>query len=508
MSLVRLLELTTLAVASKVEPQFVMTSRDNLTCPDGYSPILDVNSCAAAAEAQQPWSLEACTPEGDGKSWTDFVDEVDVPGEGDFDLQTDCHPFGCAYRSQYNPMRNACDLVLNNNTHSTVTADSSCMKRFFSPATYVFCQLAKYDPATKLGQAIVLKSAHGKFVVAKNGEIHANAGDQKTSSTLTVEQNGDGTVSFKTQEDKYVVAESNGQLNANRAMKSSWEKFQVEYNKDDQTFSFKSHHGKYIVAESDGRLNANRAYKMAWEKFKAIQATSPATSGDMRVLGGNFVGGSCDYANEVDGGAKSPAATSPHIATGRYCGVNAKLFAAGRGCGACYNVSYNGEGGTNPGSAGWEVVQVVNSADIDFACTKDVFQSITGASTGVFPITYNKIACEVDSSVGVATVLDGNDADYTKAIFSDLPYAVSSAKLKVGPKSFPMEHVVGGATFSTYQPGAMPVGGSASFELTLADGSINEVAPCFSTWPVATGSSCVPASVHRVTAGDSNTTVV
>jgi len=230
----------------------------------------------------------------------------------------------------------------------------------------------------------------------------------------------------------------------------------------------------------------------ALDAANVVDATSFAPSGDMKVLGGNFVGGSCEYANEVDGGAKSPAATSPHIATGRYCGVNANLFAAGAGCGACYNVSYNGEGGTNPGSAGWEVVQVVNLADIDFACNKDVFQSITGSSTGVFPITYNKIACEVDSSAGVATVLDGNNAYFTKAIFSDLPFAVSSAKLKVGSKSFPMKRVAG-ATFVASTDGTGP---SASFELTLADGSINEMAPCFSSWPVATGSSCVPTSVH------------
>jgi len=224
----------------------------------------------------------------------------------------------------------------------------------------------------------------------------------------------------------------------------------------------------------------------------SVAATSLASSGEMSVIGSGLDGG-CEYADATDGGTKSPAATSPHIVSGRYCGVNLEKYAEGAGCGACYNVSYSGEGGTDKGRAGWEVVQVVNIAEnVDFACNKDVFESITGASTGIFPVTYHKMACEVDSSVGVASVLDGNNAYYTKAIFSDLPYAVSSAKLKIGSKSFPMSRVAG-ATFKASTDGTQA---SASFELTLADGSINKMAPCFTSWPVTTDSSCAPAAAE------------
>merc|ERR1712086_1138316 len=181
-----------------------------------------------------------------------------------------------------------------------------------------------------------------------------------------------------------------------------------------------------------------------------------------------------------NGGAKSPAATSPHVVSGRYCGVSEKIFAGGARCGACYKVSYSGEGGTNPGRAGSAVVQVVDQASEVFACHKDVFQSITGATTGIFPITYTEVACEVESAVGVATVLDGNNAYCTKAIFSDLPHAVSSAKLKIGTESIPMKRVAG-ATFVASTPSGTQA--SASFELTLADGSINKMAPCFKSWP-------------------------
>lgn len=220
----------------------------------------------------------------------------------------------------------------------------------------------------------------------------------------------------------------------------------------------------------------------------SVAATSLASSGHMSVLGGSVVDGKCEYADTTNGGAKSPAATSPHVVSGRYCGVSEKMFAGGASCGACYKISYSGEGGSNPGRAGSAVVQVVNQASEDFACHKDVFNTITGATTGIFPITYTEVACEVQSAVGVATVLDGKNAYYTKAIFSDLPHAVSSAKLKIGKNSFPMDRVAG-ATFKANTDGNLA---SASFEITLADGSINKLAPCFKSWPVATGSSCAP----------------
>jgi len=249
----------------------------------------------------------------------------------------------------------------------------------------------------------------------------------------------------------------------------------------------------------------------------SVAATSLASSGLMSVykINGGYnhdgIGYSkCKYAAKINGGeAKSPAATSPHIQSYRYCGVSAKVFAGGASCGACYNVSYSGEGGTNQSKynptprAGSAVVQVVDDESKDddsddFSCHWRVFKTITGGSgeawqvTGTFPITYTEVACEVQSAVGVATVLDGYNAYYTQVIFSDLPHAVSSAKLKIGKKSFPMDRTAGGATFTANTDGSV---GSASFELTLADGSTNKLASCFESWPVSTGSSCTPKAV-------------
>jgi len=218
----------------------------------------------------------------------------------------------------------------------------------------------------------------------------------------------------------------------------------------------------------------------------SVVVSAEAYSGRM-TLGGTAVGATCEYANTVNGGLKSPAATSPYISSGRHCAADLSKFAGGAGCGACFKISHNGHDGTDPSRAGSEIVQVVNSADaVDFSCNPVVFNTITGATTGIFPITYEPVACETTSDFGAATVLDGNNAYYTKAIFSDLPHAVSKATLMVGSKSFAMQRV-GGATFMASTDGRTD---AASFQLTLADGSTNKISPCFGTWPVATGSAC------------------
>jgi hypothetical protein len=253
----------------------------------------------------------------------------------------------------------------------------------------------------------------------------------------------------------------------------------------------------------------------------SVAATSLATSGHMSSWVDSLTGlpssflvdSSCQFANKQDGGVKSPAATSPHLVSGRYCSIQADIVRPGAGarCGACYNVSAR---------AGWEVVQVVDTTQEagwgspEFVCNPDVFTSITGASTGVFPVSYNKIACEVDSAVGVATVFrqwDETNGYLTAARFSDLPYPVSSAKLKIGKKSFPMSDREWGLAGQTFEAHTDRSKGSASFELTLADGSINKLDPCFKSWPVAScedshgcqgfNSSCAPAA-DRGTVGE------
>lgn len=243
----------------------------------------------------------------------------------------------------------------------------------------------------------------------------------------------------------------------------------------------------------------NGAQASAWTAgyvlHKGEKLEDSIAYGKMAVMKGSVVGGTCEYADAQNGGLQSPAATSPYIASGQYCGAHSATFASGAGCGACFHVTYDGSSGTDPGRAGSAVVQVVTVAEsVEFACNADVFENITGAKTGIFPISFKPVACDTSSDLGVATVLDGNNAWYTKAIFSDLPHAVAHATLIVRTEKFSMQRV-GGATFMANMNGST---GAASFELSLADGSTTSLTPCFNKWPVSTGTSCTPSAFSVV----------
>merc|ERR1719277_1824078 len=142
-----------------------------------------------------------------------------------------------------------------------------------------------------------------------------------------------------------------------------------------------------------------------------------------------IVGGSCEYANAAQGGVNAPSASSPYVASRAYCAADAELYRLGATCGACFLVAYDGSPATDPGRAGSLVVQIVDSGSTEtFDCQVDAFETITGSRTGVFPITYVPVDCETTGGPA-ATVLDGDNAWYTKVIFSDLPGSVASAVL-------------------------------------------------------------------------------
>jgi len=133
---------------------------------------------------------------------------------------------------------------------------------------------------------IALKSAHNKYLVAEqNGEVNANRAVRDTWETFTIELIEDGfppKVALKSFHNKYLVAESDGRLNANRDHRGPWEIFTLQYippdsviqhciNLEGKTIALKSSSikdGRYVVAESNGEANANRDWRGAWEEFK------------------------------------------------------------------------------------------------------------------------------------------------------------------------------------------------------------------------------------------------
>jgi len=145
----------------------------------------------------------------------------------------------------------------------------------------------------KMNDLISLKSYHGKYLVAEaDGRLNANR-DQvgpwekftildpnNTASTREVRY-GD-VISLRSYHGKYVVAEADGKAKADRTAIGPWEKWTIlEPNNpnsrasipDDGKIALKSFHGKYLVAEANHTVNANRAAIGPWETWAIIKGS-------------------------------------------------------------------------------------------------------------------------------------------------------------------------------------------------------------------------------------------
>jgi len=116
--------------------------------------------------------------------------------------------------------------------------------------------------------SITLLSAHNKYVVAEtDGRMDANrttAGDYEHFSLIP---NADGTVSFVSYHGTFVSAQPDGSLDANRTAIGPWEKF-TRIDNSDNTVSFQSDHGLYVKATPAGNMFANANQIGPWEKFQ------------------------------------------------------------------------------------------------------------------------------------------------------------------------------------------------------------------------------------------------
>merc|ERR1711981_626909 len=207
-----------------------------------------------------------------------------------------------------------------------------------------------------------------------------------------------------------------------------------------------------------------------------------------------IVGGSCEDANSAQGGLASPAATSPYITSQRYCAVSADVFEGGLSCGRCYRLTFDGTDTTETtgcATAGSAIIQVVDSGSAkEFDCQETVFKEISGCTTGVMGITYEEVECE-GTGPPTATILDGDNAWYTKVIFSGLSRAVSSASITVGAGNPGIQMTRnGGATWSTSTPDGIAGNVPVTFKLTLDNDATVEMDACFNTWPQPTSASC------------------
>jgi len=187
-------------------------------------------------------------------------------------------------------------------------------------------------------------------------------------------------------------------------------------------------------------------------------------------------GSACKFADKEMGGLNAPTARTPYIMSKKYCAVNRGMFGGGEICGACYRLTYHGDHEQGLGRPGSEDIQVVDSgAWATFDCHMSAFHKITADNTAIFPITYERIACETPGGP-VAAVLH-TDYYFTKFVFNNLHYPVKTADLMIGEKKYPLK-LVGG----WWHVWTGHVSGKVSFSIVEDDDSHVQLDNCFGGW--------------------------
>ena len=104
---------------------------------------------------------------------------------------------------------------------------------------------------------VTVQTSYGKYLSAEiDGGVNANKENIGLPEIWTISFKGDDKVDLKGTYEKYLVAEQDGAMFADRDASSTWETFTVTRLENGQ-FSIKSYHGKYLIAKEDGTLNAN-----------------------------------------------------------------------------------------------------------------------------------------------------------------------------------------------------------------------------------------------------------
>lgn len=164
---------------------------------------------------------------------------------------------------------------------------------------------------------------------------------------------------------------------------------------------------------------------VVWPRLRGI-ADAAAQSGWATMwatTNQDLIGSSCEYANAPVDSLTDPVLAS-YLRTGYHCAIGEE-FGIGEPCGKCYRLTSlndNGRHGT-PGATSSAVVMVSNSGaggTNHFDCILESFQAITGATSGVFDITYEQTAC-TDVS-GVPTIINWADQNawYCKMMFENI----------------------------------------------------------------------------------------
>ena len=104
---------------------------------------------------------------------------------------------------------------------------------------------------------VTVRTSYGKYLSAEsNGGVNANKEIVGLPQIWSINFKGDDKVNLKGTYQKYLVAEPGGAMFADRDISKGWETSTVT-RLENGRFSLKSYHGKYLIAKEDGTLNAN-----------------------------------------------------------------------------------------------------------------------------------------------------------------------------------------------------------------------------------------------------------
>jgi len=115
----------------------------------------------------------------------------------------------------------------------------------------------------RLPDVVNLRTFHGKFVCADaNRGLVADRDNAAQWEAFTVQYHGDK-VSLRSWNNNYICAESNGSVVVNRTQVGIWEQFTPYFEGD--KVAFLTHHGTYLSANQNNL--AQQPHRQAWEFF-------------------------------------------------------------------------------------------------------------------------------------------------------------------------------------------------------------------------------------------------
>lgn len=124
-----------------------------------------------------------------------------------------------------------------------------------------------------LNQTIItgIRSAHGTWLSAQpTGPLECNRTVRDAWEMFEISAVTSAMVSIRSvAHDQYVSARPEGTVACNRSWVREWEMW-TPYQVGPTTFGFKSFHGKFLVAELDGTVLADRDELNGWERFDLI----------------------------------------------------------------------------------------------------------------------------------------------------------------------------------------------------------------------------------------------